>query len=195
MSESARGPLLASHAPGCSGCLLGLLGLGVGGLILGVAVSPEAGGAPLVEGLGTRVAAGIIGALALAMGVGAWLRTARQRVLVFENGFVHRDWRGRDRFVPWERLRAIELRRGMLAKVALVAESASVVLVVAPEEEGGRPVELAMGGEAAGLLASKEPSPLVRELADRAGLQRRPRGCLSMGGETWIRPGDDGDAD
>lgn len=194
MSE-ARGPLLASHAPGCSGCLAAMLGLGGGGMFLAIALAPQAGGAAVVEDMATRVAMGVIGVLVLVMGVGAALRMAGQRVLIFENGFIYRDWRGRERFVPWERLQAIDLRPGLLAGLTVWLQWATVVLVIAPEEEGGRPLELSMGGEGVGLLASKEPSPLVRDLADRAGLQRLPRGCLALGGETWVRPGGGGHAD
>lgn len=180
-----RGPLIASYGAGCLGWLWPVLMVLFGAMVIAGLLASSAGSGPETIPLGERIIPGLMGLALVVWGVHLLRSAARRSVLIFENGFVCRDWRDRERFVPWERLRAVELRPYLFARPGPGLVWSTVVLVT--EREDGSLDELTMGEEGTGWLLSWKPSPMVAALAERAGLQRYPQGCL-WGGETWHRP-------
>lgn len=184
---TTRGRPLKVYQPSGLGCVGGFLlvvfglGLTIAGLSSIFAEAPL--GSDDLAAHGGLTAMGLAG---LATGVALSWQAFRTRLLIFDTGFVHRDWRGRERFVPWGRLEAIEIRTSFFAGSGLLSQCGSVVLVIGDDD--GQREEILLKREATGLMTSNEPPEEIRELASRAGLERRREGLLSMTREAWRRP-------
>lgn len=184
---TTRGRPLKVFQPSGGGCLLGfllvLIGFGLGATGLASLIEE----APLdLDELGVYGGMLLAGVIVLAIGAGLSWKAARTKLLIFENGFVRRDWRGRETFVPWERLEVIEVRTSFFSGMSLLMRYGYVVAVV--RKADGSREEILLKREGTGLMASNEPSEEIREMTSRAGLQREGGGCLSMTEETWRRP-------
>jgi hypothetical protein len=120
-------------------------------------------------------------------GVALAVKAARHQLLVFENGFVLRDRRGRERFVRWERLRKLEVQSG------LAGGSGPLVAWIDPKEEGSQPEKMILGtATEVGDPKEVDTPGIAAVLAEHAGLDAGPRGRLSWSGQRWTREDDDG---
>ena len=186
---TTRGRPLKVYGPAGGGCILGfLITLAGSGLVAPGIAALTGGASPAREDLPVLVGTIVLGVAVLALGLFVSYRFLSESLLIFENGFVRRDWRGRERFVPWERLEAIEIRTSFLLGASLFLRYGTVVAVVR-NAEGARE-EIGIKPEATGALVSNEPSEEIRELASRAGLEQQPGGCMSGTQSAWRRPRD-----
>jgi hypothetical protein len=136
---------------------------------------------PLPVGILLMSAIPFVGGIALAF------KAARTRLLIFGNGFVLRDWRGRERFVPWEALRTLQLQSGV------GGGTGTLVAWVDAEDGEQRPEKLTIATGAGSVNTDDEgEDEIATDLAKRANLEAKPRGWLSWGGQVWRRKDDDG---
>ncbi len=186
MSEDerrARGRLLHAFQPNERGAAAGAV-IAMFGLFMSVpAVMMLTSGAPHELGdLALPAGILVVSAIPFFGGIALAVKSIRDRVLVFENGFVLRDWRGRERFVPWERLRTLEVQSGM------TGATGTLVAWIDPEESGARPEKLTLGTATEVGDPEEVDSPgIAAELAKHADLHAGPRGWRSWSGQVWQR--------
>ncbi|MFW5869207.1 MAG: hypothetical protein ACOCX2_15380 [Armatimonadota bacterium] len=181
--HTTRGRLLHTFQPNGRGTAVGAI-IAMFGLFMSVpALQMLDGGAPHdLRDLPLPVGILLVSTVPFFGGIALAVRSLRERVLVFESGFVLRDWRGRERFVPWERLRTLEVQSGM------TGATGTLVAWIDPEESGARPEKLTLGTATEVGDPEEVDSPgIAAELAKHADLHAGPRGWRSWSGQVWQR--------
>ncbi len=179
-----RGELLGTLRVAQPDWLPGIIALVFGGGMVSAALVPDGFEGSAVEEIAVRAIAVLAGGLFIVLGVASIVRTIRQRLLVFENGLVFRNWRGEERFIPWDRLDAVDIRVTMIG--LFTPYRAAAFLEVAGERG---PEEIHLGWDNVGLFSHlpDKLDELAEVLARHTDLRYRPGGSLLVDAPRWDR--------
>ena len=181
--STTHGRLLRVFQPNGRGVAAGVI-ITIFGLILAVpAVTMLDSGAPRgLDDLPLPVGILLVSAVPFFGGIVLAAKALRHRILVFESGFVLRDWRRRERFVPWKRLRTLEVQSGM------TGATGTLVAWIDPEVPGDRSERIVLGtATEVGDPQGVDTPGVAAELAKHADLEAGPQGWRAWSGQVWHR--------